>query len=38
MNALMFIQENIQSVIKLFPQLKDRNEKNKSNSQFFLFR
>lgn len=38
MNALMLIQENIQALVKLFPQLKDgRKEKNKSNSQFFLF-
>lgn len=36
MNTLMLIQENIQSLVKLFPQLKDgRTEKNKSNSQLF---
>lgn len=38
MNALMLIQENIQPLVKLFPQLKGgRNERSKSNSQFFLF-
>lgn len=32
MNTLMLVQENIQSVVKLFSQLKDGNETNKSNS------
>lgn len=32
MNTLMLVQENIQSVVELFSQLKDGDEKNRSNS------